>query len=185
MPDMIGAAHRLWSWMGLSPRPAAWSIALAAALLTLFSGLADNLPAPRGSFRELRFSPDGRFVLAQDDSEITVLTLNPFAIAFRIPATHAGVAKFTPDSRQLAFVIPSRVVHPRRGLVTRAPALIERWTLADQTRSETIELHTRGCATEELSPDGAFWSVTTTRVRFEYLRSRTGAHSLSRSVSSS
>jgi hypothetical protein len=144
-----------WSWAntGFSTVLRTSSV---VALLSLCAGLADDLPAPRGSFRELRFSPDGRYVLAQDDSEITVLTVQPFAVAFRIPAEHAEVAKFTPDSRQLAFVRPSRLVHPRRSLTTRSAAQVERWTLAEQIRAESIELQMLGCGTEELSPDGHF-----------------------------
>jgi WD40 repeat protein len=121
----------------------------------LCSGVADNLPAPRGSFRELRFSLDGRFVLAQDDREITVLTLQPFAILFRIPAEHAEVAKFTPDSRQLAFVRPATRVYSKN-VLSESAAYVERWSLADQTRAELTELPTLRCATEELSPDGHF-----------------------------
>ena len=82
-------------------------------VLSLCAGLADDLPAPKGAFRELRFSPDGRYVLAQDDTEITVLTVQPFVILFRIPAEDADVAKFTPDSRQLVCV--NRVTRPSRG----------------------------------------------------------------------
>jgi hypothetical protein len=52
---------------------------------------------------QLRFSPDGRYSLAQDVSEITVLAVTPLAKLFRISAENAGDAQFTPDSLEIVF----------------------------------------------------------------------------------
>ena len=61
------------------------SSALALALI-LVSGGAGGEGAPAGFLRQLRFSPNGEYVLGQDDFFVTVLTSQPFAILFRIPA---------------------------------------------------------------------------------------------------
>ena len=52
----------------------------------------------------LKFSPNGRYVLAQDDFGITVLSVQPFAVLFRIPARDAEHAGFTADSKEVVFV---------------------------------------------------------------------------------
>src|SRR5258708_6350114 len=57
-----------------------------------------------GRFRELRFSPDGRYVLAQDDSGIAVLSVQPFTVLFHHSAENVLSAGFTPDSQQVWFV---------------------------------------------------------------------------------
>jgi len=46
----------------------------------------------------VRFSPDGQYILAQEDFRITVLTQRPFRALFRIPAEGPSPAEFTPDS---------------------------------------------------------------------------------------
>src|SRR5262249_2127792 len=43
-------------------------------------------PPLRGEITHLRFSPDGKYILAQDDSGINVLTREPFKSVFRIDA---------------------------------------------------------------------------------------------------
>ena len=123
------------------------------ALFALCAGLAENLPSPVGSFRALRFSPDGRYALAQDDSEITVLSVQPFAILFRIPAADAGIAKFTPDSIQVVFVSGAPRVDPQRISFSKSPGRVERWSIAGQNRSQSTELPALVCGTEELAPD--------------------------------
>jgi hypothetical protein len=95
---------------------------------------------PPVSLRQLRFSPDGRYVLAQDDAEVTVLTVQPLTIAFRIPARNATDAQFTPDSREVVFA--TSVAH------------VERWGIVDRRRVALDEVPLQACATERLSPDG-------------------------------
>jgi hypothetical protein len=72
---------------------------VAPIILALYMGLSGGQ-----TLRQLRFSPDGRYVLAQDDSRITVLTLQPFAVLFQAPGEKADTAQFTPDSRQVVFI---------------------------------------------------------------------------------
>jgi WD40 repeat protein len=110
--------------------------------------LLSRTPPP---LRELRFSPDGRYLLAQGDSGVTVLTVRPFAVLFRIPADDADLAQFTPDSRQVVFV--SSVAKLRLQSPT-SPAHLERWNTADHTRAAFTDIPLHGCEAKELSPDG-------------------------------
>jgi len=111
-------------------------------MLSLLSGHAQNQPATPASIRELHFSPDGHYVVAQDDTEITVLTAQPLAILFRIPAHEVRDAQFTPDSRQIVFI--SSVSH------------VERWSIADRTRIALQDVPVTDCGTERLSPDARY-----------------------------
>ena len=50
---------------------------------------------------ELRFSPDGKYILAQDESTIYVLTREPLSVRFQIDAQGIPPARFSPDSQML------------------------------------------------------------------------------------
>jgi hypothetical protein len=126
-------------------------IALAFAMA---SAAADEPPAPKGLLRQLRFSPDGKYVLAQDDSEITILTVQPLSILFRIPAERAEVAQFTPDSGQVVFLRSALRVDCQEIVYAGSASHVERWDIANQTRLESTTLPTLVCGTKELSPDG-------------------------------
>ena len=133
-------------------------ITLALLLLVAAGGVCAQRREPKSlllrtppPLRELRFSPDGRYLLAQGDSGVTVLTVRPFAIAFRIPADDADLAQFTPDSRQVVFV--SSVAKLRLQSPT-SPAHLERWNIADQTRAAFTDIPLHECEGKELSPDG-------------------------------
>lgn len=61
-------------------------------------------PPLRSDIIHLRFSPDGRYLIAQDDSGINVLAREPFAPLFRIEALYdTYYANFTPDSQEIVF----------------------------------------------------------------------------------
>jgi hypothetical protein len=107
---------------------------------SLTSAAADTPNAPNHHLRQLRFSPDGRYVLAQDDSWVTILTVKPLAVLFRAPAENAGSAEITPDSQDVVFVSSARYV--------------ERWHVANSTRIGRIEVKLPPCKTERLSLDG-------------------------------
>src|ERR1039457_3886297 len=123
-------------------------------VLSMGSGAGQDSPAPKGSLRELRFSPDGRYVLAQDDSEITILTVQPFSILFRIPTDRAELAKFTPDSREVVFVSSATHVDFERIRFAHSANYVERWGTDEQYRLESTPLPLLICGTEELSQDG-------------------------------
>ncbi len=97
-------------------------------------------PPLRLDLDQLRFSRDGRYILAQDESSIFVLTRDPFAVLFPIPAENAVSAGFTPDSRTVAFVTSG--LH------------VERWSVADHTLTDAHEIVTpQPCLKTILAPD--------------------------------
>jgi len=57
----------------------------------------------RSEITTLRFSPDGKYILAQDDGGINVVKRDPFEFLFYIPASDAHDAKFSPDSGSVVF----------------------------------------------------------------------------------
>jgi WD40 repeat protein len=98
-------------------------------------------PPLRGEVTHLKFSPDGRHVLAQDDTGVNVLTREPLAPLFRIDAPEAYPARFTPDSRSVVFHTP--------GL------RVEAWDVSARKLAHAREMHVReGCLQTELAPDG-------------------------------
>lgn len=100
-------------------------------------------PGLEGEVSRLVFSPDGKYILAQTASTIFVLTRDPLAYVFQIPASEMNDAMFTPDSRQIVFYDSG--LH------------FERWDLATQKRSTVKELYLRrACIDSELSPTGDY-----------------------------
>lgn len=97
-------------------------------------------PPLRGDVTYLRFSPDGNYILAQDDTGINVLTREPFALRFRIDAPEAHTAQFTPDSQAVVF---------------HTSALrVETWSVAEGKQREAHEMVVReGCLQSALAPD--------------------------------
>ncbi|MGA8308258.1 MAG: M48 family metalloprotease [Candidatus Acidiferrales bacterium] len=92
-------------------------------------------------FRNLRFSPDGKFLLAQDGSSIYVLTRDPLEFVFRIDAPSAHPAQFTPDSGGVVFYDPQ--------------LRVEHWDIASKERVDINEVVIqKGCFQTRLSPDG-------------------------------
>ena len=95
----------------------------------------------RPDINNLRFSPDGRFVLAQDEGGIHVLSRDPFQVLFFIEAPGADKASFSPDSKSVVFKTPS--------------LRVETWDISSETRASVHEMLLRtGCLQSELSPDG-------------------------------
>ena len=129
---------------------------LAAVLLLLPAAAAPQVPSTPsdGWLRQLRFSPDGQQVLAQDDSEITVMTVRPFEILFRLPAENATFAQFTPDSKEVVFVSSITRVNDQQVVLSSRPAHVERWSVAGSTRTSFTDVPLHACDTVALSPDG-------------------------------
>ena len=100
-------------------------------------------PPLRSDITHLRFSPDGAYILAQDDSGINVLSREPFNGLFRIEAADAKRAVFSPDSRTIVF--------------SNDNLRVEKWGIADQKALEVKEIvQLRGCLQTALSPDGKY-----------------------------
>ncbi len=98
-------------------------------------------PPLRGEITHLRFSPDGKYILAQDDSGINLLSREPFAPLFRIEAPEARQAQFTPNSQDVIF--------------STSELRVELWSVADQKLKTARELFVRKvCLQTMLSPDG-------------------------------
>ena len=97
----------------------------------------------RGDIEHFRFSPDGKYLLAQDEGGIYVLSRDPLKFIFRIDAADAQHAQFSPDSRQVAFF--------SSGL------RVETWDLEHQEQTSVSDVPAlRGCRQTELSPDAKF-----------------------------
>jgi hypothetical protein len=137
--------------------PAVWQITALAAGIAAYPhpGVAYDPRVPRQGLRQVRFSPDGRYVLAQDDFDIDVLTVSPLAIVFRIFSGDVSDAQFTSDSQNIVFI--SSGVHRERSvlgrtLLTRTDPYIDRWSIADRARVAHTKIGV--CGSSELSPDG-------------------------------
>ena len=100
-------------------------------------------PPLRSDISRLRFSPDGNYVLAQDDSGISILSREPFAPLFRIETDDSKPAQFSPDSKTIVFSSDN--------------LRVSKWSIADQKVTSTHELVIRkGCLQTSLSADGKF-----------------------------
>jgi hypothetical protein len=98
-------------------------------------------PALRSDLFFIRFSPDGKLLLAQDPGSIFVLGRDPLANLFRIDAPDVYDAQFSPDSREVIFY--------DKGL------RVEKWEIASHKRSFAQELVVPGgCNETSLSPSG-------------------------------
>ncbi|MCI0664287.1 MAG: M48 family metalloprotease [Acidobacteria bacterium] len=98
-------------------------------------------PPLRGEITHLRFSHDGKYILAQDDTGINVLTREPFKPLFRIHAPEAEEAQFTPDSLNIVF--------------HTADLRVENWSVAEEKLIAAHEVVIRKtCLQSLLSPDG-------------------------------
>ena len=98
-------------------------------------------PPLRSDVQFLRFSSDGKYLIAQDDASIFVLSRDPLKPLFRIDAEDAYNAQFTPDNKGIVFYTT--------GL------RVEHWSIADQAMQDINDVHIfRSCRQTELSPDG-------------------------------
>jgi WD40 repeat protein len=97
-------------------------------------------PALQPAVKNLHFSPDGRYILAQNDGGVSLLTREPFQFQFRISSEKAAPARFTPNSQRVIVLRESQV---------------EIWELSShrllQTRPVPRDAH---CQQSEISPGG-------------------------------
>jgi WD40 repeat protein len=122
---------------------------------------ASPLPQ-KARFHLLRFSPDGRYILARDDSGIALLSVRPFAVLFHHSAENVSMAGFTPDSQQVWFVNTIREVTSLRfGLDDSS--YVERWSVEEWTRIEKKEIPLPACKSSDLSPDSRVLACVDTR----------------------
>jgi WD40 repeat protein len=60
-------------------------------------------PPLRSDLSTVRFSPDGRYLVAHDENSIYLLTARPVTNVFRIDVSDASEPEFTPDSSAIVF----------------------------------------------------------------------------------
>ena len=90
---------------------------------------------------QIRFSPDGKTILAQDQSSIFVIAREPLALRYRIDADGALPANFSPDSQSITF--------------NTAGLHIEQWSVQDKKLLAAHEMLPKTpCYETRLSPDG-------------------------------
>ncbi len=98
-------------------------------------------PPLRMDLDRLRFSPDGKMILAQDAGSVFALSREPFAVKFRFDAENASAAQFSPGSDKIVFATP--------GMHT------EEWSVAAQKLIAAHEpISKQPCEEAKLSPDG-------------------------------
>jgi WD40 repeat protein len=120
------------------------------------STASEPQPPKNCHFRQLRFSPDGRYILAQQASGIAVLSVQPLSVLFSRSAENVSNAGFTPDSEQVWFVSrPSHVIAPQIAFAGSS-AFVERWNIAGATRVDMKETRLRKCVSSGVSPDSRF-----------------------------
>jgi len=97
----------------------------------------------RGDVEHFRFSPEGKYLLAQDEGGIYVLSRDPLKFIFRIDAADAQPAQFSPDSRQIVFFSSS--------------LRVESWDVEHQEQISVTDVPAlRGCRQTDLSPDAKY-----------------------------
>lgn len=95
----------------------------------------------RSDINHLRFSPNGKYLIAQDTSSVTVLTVSPFSVLFRFDAEDALHAEFTADSEYITFSTKSRRV--------------EKWNISTRSLVAVHEVALNSASWQTfLSPDG-------------------------------
>jgi Peptidase family M48 len=100
------------------------------------------VPPIRGEITQLRFSPDGRYILAQDAENIYVARRDPLRFEFRIDAPGVEVARFTPDSQGVVFYTDK--------------FRVEKWSIPERKRIAVNEMVIRRpCFDTALAPDGS------------------------------
>ena len=130
---------------------AIWKVLLAIVLL---AGSATAEGFGKGILRQVLFSPNGKYVFAQDDSEITVLAADSLRVLFRVHADMQVLGHFTPDSREIVFVRAMTPVVQGQIQGPEGAPRVERWRISDCTQVASTSIPSLICGTASLSPDG-------------------------------
>lgn len=118
-------------------------------------------PPLRTDIQNLKFSPDGRYSLAQDDASIFVFSNEPFTLLFRIDADEAHPLQFSPDSQKI--------------LVLTRDLRIEQWGIDSQERTSVHEMALQnGCTQSSLSHDGKLLACVSHTLDFSLFDVATG-----------
>lgn len=113
-------------------------------------------PKLRDDLRSIKFSPDGKYLLAQDNSSVFVLSRDPLANLFRIDAPDTYLADFTPDSGSIVFLDKE--------------LRVEKWDISSQQRAWVhavgLPVH---CLQAQLSPSGEQLACLTTELELQVI----------------
>ncbi len=142
LPKGCGAAttsetadfHKWQNAVTANQRSAASTESIAEKTLVLQQPLRMDL-------QRVRFSRDGKYLFAQDESSIFVLQHDPLKFLFRFDADDAMPAEWSPDSTKIVFYTPK--LH------------IEEWSVDQQKLVSAHEIVLKDqCIQMALSPDG-------------------------------
>lgn len=118
-------------------------------------------PKLRSDVSHFAFSPDGKFLLAQDDFGVTVIDRATLQPLFQIPAEGAREASFTPDGKFVVF--------------TTNNLRYEKWNVSAKQPVEVRELVLRrDCWEHRLSPDGNYLACIDTSSTIKVLDTSSG-----------
>jgi WD40 repeat protein len=121
----------------------------------------DLAPKLRSDVSHFVFSPDGQYLLAQDDFAVTVIDREKLEVLFQIPIERAREATFTPDGKFVVF--------------TTEGLRYEKWSVAERRPAEVRELVLRrDCWEHKLSPDGNYLACVDVSAAVNVLDTRTG-----------
>jgi len=119
-------------------------------------------PPLRTDLTNVRFSPDGNYLLAQDDASIFVLSHSSLRLLFRVDARDSYPAQFAPDSKSVVF--STRGLH------------VERWSVPDGKELGVHELALpKGCIQGKLSPDGRIFACLNNQFDLSLIDTSTNA----------
>ena len=98
-------------------------------------------PEMSPAIENVRISPDGKYILAQDEFRVHILSASPLEYLFSIDAPGAELAQFSPDSANINFLYSS--------------LRIENWNIASRQPNGILDFADYvGCLQSSLSPDG-------------------------------
>ena len=118
-------------------------------------------PPMSPALENVRLSPDGNYLLAQDETKIHVLSRAPLKMLFSIDALGAKMAQFTPDSSDVVFYYS--------GL------RFEDWNVATHQRVHVYDFADYNrCLQDSLSPDGHTFACFTRN--YENIHERNSSH---------
>lgn len=123
-------------------------------------------PTLRPDISVLRFSPDGTYILAQDETSIYLMTREPFAFKFRIDAPEAFPAQFSPDSKSVVFY--DAKLHAEKWSIPEQKATWKREVLVPEgCRQAVLSSNGEILACYGIEPDLSLISTSTSRAGFE------------------
>ena len=118
-------------------------------------------PPLRSRLRELRFSPNGAYVLLQDETAAYVVRTNPLGIVFQLGTNQCLPLRFSPDSQNVVAATPGMQVDRFN---VGANKEIDSRTLGSGDR----------CYASTLSLDGELYACLDDKSELRIFRTRTG-----------